>query len=160
MKYYDDITNHFPGGLYPYVRVVSLYDEYSFEHKFFIRISESFPFMEKLILINRHAQNHEQSYKSMNDNQNFSIVKYCYLTELDILEVHDDYIEEFLFHTKTYLRNNILLRIDYKSLERVTHHFTRDDTRINCAKINEIYLFGDKKYSKSLHNYFPFAKIH
>ncbi|CAF3037323.1 unnamed protein product, partial [Rotaria sp. Silwood2] len=28
------ITNHFPGGLYPYVRVVSLYDEYPFEHEF------------------------------------------------------------------------------------------------------------------------------
>jgi hypothetical protein len=121
MKYYDDITNHFPGEFYPYVRVVSLYDEYPFEHQFFIRIKQSFPFMKKLTLINRHVQNHKQSYKSMNDN---------------------------------------LLGVDFKSLEKVTHHFTKDDTRINCAKINEIYLFGNVKHSKSLHNYFPFAKIH
>ncbi|CAF2789704.1 unnamed protein product [Rotaria sp. Silwood2] len=160
MKYYEDITNNFPGGLYPYVRVVSLYDEYPFEHEFFIRISQSFPFMEKLTLINRHAQNYKQSYKTINDNQNLSIAKYFYLTELDIEQVHDDYIEEFLFNTKTYLQNNILLSIDCKSLERVTHSFTRDDTRINCTKINEIYLFSDVKYSKFLHNYFPFAKIH
>ncbi|CAF4027620.1 unnamed protein product [Rotaria sp. Silwood2] len=74
------ITNHFPGGLYPYVRVVLLYDEYPFEHEFL----NHFPFMENLTLINRHAQNYKQSYKLMNDNQNLSIVKYCYLTELDI----------------------------------------------------------------------------
>ncbi|CAF4656351.1 unnamed protein product [Rotaria sp. Silwood2] len=95
----------------------------------------------------------------MNDNHNLSIVKFFYLTELNISRVHDDYIEEFLLNTKTYLQNNILLHINYKSLEKMTHNFTRDDTRINCAKINEIYFFGEVKYSKSLQNYFPFAKI-
>ncbi len=60
----------------------------------------------------------------MNDNHNLSIVKYCYLTELDIRQVHDDCIEEFLFNMKTYLQNNILLDIDYQSLQRVTHNFT------------------------------------
>ncbi|CAF4965587.1 unnamed protein product [Rotaria sp. Silwood1] len=47
MKHYEDVTNNFPDGLYPYVRQVSLYDEYAFEHEFFIRIAQSFPFMEK-----------------------------------------------------------------------------------------------------------------
>ncbi|CAF2867656.1 unnamed protein product [Rotaria sp. Silwood2] len=160
MKYFDNITNNFPGGLYPYVRVVSLYDEYPFEHEFFIQIAQSFPRMEQLTLINHHAQKYKQSYKSMNDNQNSSIVKYWRLIRLNMLEVHDDYIEEFLFHTKTYLYNNILLDIKYKSLERVTHNFTRNDTQHNCTKINEIYLFGATQYSISLKNYFPFAKIH
>ncbi|CAF3682100.1 unnamed protein product [Rotaria socialis] len=48
MKYYEDTTNNFPSGLCPYVRVVSLYDEYPFEHAFFIRIAQSFPLMEKI----------------------------------------------------------------------------------------------------------------
>ncbi|CAF3867535.1 unnamed protein product [Rotaria sordida] len=140
MKYYQDITNNFPGGL--------------------IHI-QSFPFMEKLTVINRHAKNHKQSYKSMNDNQNLSIAKYYHLTDLAIRQVHDDYVEEFLSDTKTFLCNNILLFIDYKSLQRVTHDYTRDDTRINCTKINEIFLLGPKNYSiKSLQDYFPFAKIH
>ncbi|CAF4320104.1 unnamed protein product, partial [Rotaria sordida] len=111
-------TNNFPGGLYPYVRVVTLYDEQPFEHEFFIRISQSFPFMEKLTVVNRHARNHKQSYKSMNDNQNLSIAKYYHLTDLAIRQVHDDYVEEFLCDTKTFLCNNILLFIDYKSLQR------------------------------------------
>ncbi|CAF1589247.1 unnamed protein product [Rotaria magnacalcarata] len=160
MKYYEGITNNFPGGLYPYVSVVSLHDENPFEHEFFIRITQSFPFMEKLTLINRHAQNQKQPYKSVNDIQNLSIAKYSYLTELDIRQVHDNYIEEFLCNTKTYLQNDILLEVNFNSLERVTNNFTRDDTRINCGKINEIYLFSDVKYSKTLQNYFPFAKIH
>ncbi|CAF3480689.1 unnamed protein product [Rotaria sp. Silwood2] len=159
MVYYHDITNNFPGGLFKCVRQVSLYDEHPFEHDFFLRISQSFPFLDQLSLINHHAQNSKQFSKSMNNNQNLSIVKYSYLKILRIRQVHDDYIEEFLFHTKTYFEN-ILLDVNYKALERVTENFTRDDTRINSAKINEIYLFGDVKYPRFLHDYFHFSKIH
>ncbi|CAF4066803.1 unnamed protein product, partial [Rotaria sordida] len=45
---YERITNNFPGGLFPYVRKVSLFDEQSFQHEFFIRIQKSFPFIKKL----------------------------------------------------------------------------------------------------------------
>ncbi|CAF4605006.1 unnamed protein product, partial [Rotaria sp. Silwood2] len=84
MRRYEDVTNNFPGGLYRYVRVVSLYDEYPFEHEFFIRIAQSFPFMEKLTINNRYAQNQKESYKLMNDKSNLSIAKYNYLIELQI----------------------------------------------------------------------------
>ncbi|CAM4804891.1 unnamed protein product [Rotaria magnacalcarata] len=143
-----------------YVRFISLYDEYPFEHEFFIKISQSFPFMERLSLINHQSQIHKQSYKLTNHNFNSTIVKYNYLITLDIEEVHDDYIEEFLFNTKTYFHNNIVMSINYKSLERVTRNFTRDVTRINSAKINEIFLSGEKHYSNSLRDYFPCAIIH
>ncbi|CAF1082880.1 unnamed protein product [Rotaria sordida] len=160
MQYYQNITNHFPGGLYQYVRLISLYDEHPFEHEFFIQISQSFPFLESLTLINNQSQKYKQSYKSINYDYNSSIVKYNHLITLDISKAHEDYIEEFLFNTKTYFHNNIFLDINYKSLERVTHNFTRDDTRINCAKINEIILVGEKTYSRSLQDYFPTAIIH
>ncbi|CAF1477318.1 unnamed protein product [Rotaria sordida] len=159
MKHYEYITNNFPGGLYPYVRVVSLYDEYPFEHDFFIRIVQSFPFMEKLSINNRYAQNQKESYKVMNDKSNLSIAKYYYLIELNIDRAHDDYIEEFLCNTKTYFQNNILLFIHYEALQRVTHNFTRDDTRINCTKVNELSLYGKVGNSKSCKDYFPFATI-
>ncbi|CAF3869534.1 unnamed protein product [Rotaria sp. Silwood1] len=159
MRRFEDITNKLPGGLYPYVRLVSLYDDHPFEHEFFIRISQSFPFMEKLFINNRYAQNQKEFYKLMNDNSNLSIAKYYNLIKLDIDRAHDDYIEEFLCNTKTYLQNNILLYICYEALQRVTHNFTRDDTRINCAKINELCLLGKVKDSKSLQDYFPFAII-
>ncbi|CAF3401033.1 unnamed protein product, partial [Rotaria sp. Silwood2] len=159
MRRYEYVTNNFPGGLYRYVRVVSLYDEYPFEHEFFIRIAQSFPFMEKLTINNRYAQNQKESYKLMNDKSNLSIAKYNYLIELQIDRAHDDYIEEFLCSTKTYFQNNILLDVHYEPLLRATNCFTRDDTRINCTKVNELSLFGQVEYSKCCKDYFPFATI-
>ncbi|CAF4358988.1 unnamed protein product, partial [Rotaria sordida] len=75
-------------------------------------------------------------------------------------DVHDDYIEQFLFHTKTYLQKNIIVYVDYESLQRVTHNFTRDSTRINCAKISKLHLWSQEKRSNSLEEYFPYAKIY
>jgi hypothetical protein len=160
MPCYGSITNNFPGGLYKYVRVVSLFDEYPFEHEFFLRIQKSFPFMENLSVFNHKSQNRKQSYESNNDNQNLSHIQYSLLHELSIIKVHDDYIEQFLFHTKTYLQNNILLHINYESLQRVTNNFTKEDTRINCTKINKLKLYGGQTYpNSSLQEYFPYAKI-
>ncbi|CAF1534673.1 unnamed protein product, partial [Rotaria sordida] len=48
LKYYHDITNHFSGGVFKYVRKVSLFDERPFQHEFFLRIEKSFPLMEEL----------------------------------------------------------------------------------------------------------------
>ncbi len=56
MTTYENIANNFPGGLFPCVSFVSLYDEHPFEHDFSIRIAQSFPFMTSLTIINRYAQ--------------------------------------------------------------------------------------------------------
>ncbi|CAF4289146.1 unnamed protein product, partial [Rotaria sordida] len=133
MEYYGDITNDFPGGLFEYVRVVSLNDEHPFEHEFFLRIQKSFPFMEQLTVINHKPQKRKQPYESNIDNENLSVIEYFFLNTLDIINTHDDYIEEFLFDTKTYFQNNVYLQIHYESLKRVTHSFTRDATRVNSA---------------------------
>ncbi|CAF1147038.1 unnamed protein product [Rotaria sordida] len=116
--------------------------------------------MERLSVINRKSQNRKQAYESNNDNQNLSLIEYLFLCELKLVHVHDDYIEQLLFDTKTYLPNNVRLCIDYKSLQRVTHNFTRDATRINCTKINDLRLRAESKCSNlSLQEYFPYAKI-
>ncbi|CAF0866886.1 unnamed protein product [Rotaria sordida] len=158
MIYYGDITNQFPGGLYEYVRQVSLFDEKPFEHEFLLRIQKSFPLLEILYVKNKKPQNRKQS----NDNQQYlSLIQFSSLSELRLNDVHDDYIEEFLFHTKTYLTKNVNLFIEYESLERITHNFTRECTRINCAKVDKLYLCGNDelKCENSLGKYFPIAKI-
>ncbi len=63
MKFYYYITNNFPGGLFKYVQKVSLFDEYPFEHEFFIRISESFPIVKNLSLTNPAPQNKNQLHQ-------------------------------------------------------------------------------------------------
>ncbi|CAF1367885.1 unnamed protein product [Rotaria sp. Silwood1] len=157
MEFYEQITNNFPGGFYPYVRIVSLYDEHPFEHEFFLQISLAFPLMGRLTLFNYCSQNVKQS---IDINQNFEIIRYYHLIELDIRQCHDDYTEEFLLHTKTYLHNSISLDIDLESLARITQNFTRNETRINCSKVNELFLYGESEnLIQSLQNYFPFAEI-
>ena len=41
LTHYNEITNNFPGGLFNSVRIVTLFDERPFEHKFFMRIAKS-----------------------------------------------------------------------------------------------------------------------
>ena len=153
MKSYEYITNHFPGGFYPYVHIVLLYDEHPFEHQFFRQISLAFPLMSRLTVINYCSQ-------SIDINQNFEMIQYNHLVELDIGRCHDDYTEQFLLHTKTYLHNSISLYVNVESLGRITQDFTRNEIRINSSKVNEIFFFGESKCSiQSLQDYFPFAQI-
>ncbi|CAF2096269.1 unnamed protein product [Rotaria magnacalcarata] len=81
MHYYFNITNNFPGGLFQYVRKVSLYDEQPFEYEFFLQIAQSFPFMKDLSIINDKPQRNKLSRKSKKiNNQDLSIIiKYPYL---------------------------------------------------------------------------------
>ena len=146
LKYYDNITNNFPGGLFKCVREVSLFDEHPFEHEFFLRIAQSFPFVKKLTVINQKPQNNKQFRKSKNENQNLSIIKYPHLTELDLIEAYIDYYEQFLFDTKTCLPIDVHVYMNYELVKKVTHNFTRNTTRINCAKINYVYLCIEIKY--------------
>ncbi|CAF4468811.1 unnamed protein product [Rotaria sp. Silwood2] len=105
--YYNKTTNNFSGGLLKYVFYISLFDEHPFEHEFFLQISQSFPFLKRLCLVNDKGQNNKQCIKSNNHHQNLSIIKYPYLTELNFLQAHKDYIEQFLLDTKTYLPFNV-----------------------------------------------------
>ncbi|CAF3075246.1 unnamed protein product, partial [Rotaria sp. Silwood2] len=73
------------------------------------------------------------------ENENFSIVEYHHLTELGLIQTHEDYVEEFLLDIKTRLPNGVHLRIDYQLLKKVTDNFQRDAIRINCSKINYFY---------------------
>ncbi|CAF4173351.1 unnamed protein product [Rotaria socialis] len=139
LKYYHTITNNFPGGLFKYVHELLLYDERPFEREFFLRIAQSFPFINILTIKNSKAQNNKLCRESKNGNQDLSIIKYPHLTSLSLNEAHDDYIEEFLVDTRTCLPNNsVHLNIFFRQLKRMTHNFTRDVTRINCAKLVSI----------------------
>ena len=154
LKYYHTITNNFPGGLFKYVREISLYDERPFEHEFFHRIAQSFPFMKKLTISNREAQMNKRREKSKNDDDSLSIINYCRLTELRFCRPHEDYLEEFLLDTKTYLLNNVYLYAGRELLEKVTDNFTRDATRLNCSKIIFCYSDYGTQLEKHVKDYF------
>jgi len=151
LTYYDNITNNFPGGLFKCVRKISLFDERPFEHEFFIQMAQSFPFLEKLILHNRELQK--------NENHQWPIIEYPHLIELDLVRVHENYVEQFLDNRKMSLPNHVNLYVAYDLLEKVTHNFTRDATRMNSSKINHLLLFNKPAFAFDLKDYFPHAEI-
>ena len=156
MKYCDNISNNFPGGLFKYVHRVSLYDEYPFEREFFLRIAQSFPLMKELTVINAKRRKNKLYRKSNNDNQDLSIIKYPHLTILDLLRAHDDYVEQFLADTEMSLSH---LFVHYEAMKWVTENFTRNTTRINCAKLHYLILRQADKITKQIKDYFPQTKI-
>ena len=159
LKYHHSITNRFSGGLFECVREVRLYDEHPFEQEFFLRLQKSFPFLTRLYIHNFKAQQHKHfSNESKNDDQEFPIIEYPYLTWLSLNVAHDDYRELFLDERKVWLSNNVHLNLDYKAMKRITHSFTRDTTRTNCAKLKSVCL-GITWVSKYVRNYFPHAEI-
>jgi hypothetical protein len=153
LGYYHNITNNFPGGLFRCVREISLYDERPFEYDFFIKIAQAFPFIQNLSLSNRKGQ------KLKNDNMDYSLIKYPYLNNLELVNIHKDYVELFLDHTKTLLSDNISLTVEYHPLRRVTNNFKKDAMRFNCAKVIQLMIPAKFKISQHFKAYFPHVKI-
>ena len=149
MKYYDNITNQFPGGLFRYVTEVSLYDQRPFEREFFVRIQKSFPVMQRLTIENKQPP----TQKTNRNDEHPSIIEYSRLKQLCFVDTHDDYLKQFLFHTEISFPNNVGLTVGYESLKNVTNNFQQDETRINCAKMN-YYHHRDSEPSEDLKNYF------
>ncbi|CAF0897635.1 unnamed protein product [Rotaria sordida] len=114
LKYYHKITNNFRGGLFKCVRKVELFDEHPFEHEFFLLIQKSFPLMENLTVINHKRQKNKQFRKLINENQEFSIIKYPHLIHLDFAQTSKDYHKQFLFDNKICLPNGVTVRMDYQ----------------------------------------------
>ncbi|CAF4935521.1 unnamed protein product [Rotaria sp. Silwood1] len=156
---YYKITNNFPGGLFKCVSKISLYDERPFQHEFFLRIAQSFPFVKKISLENIKPQNNKKSKNSEDDNQILPIIEYPHLTTLDLTEAHLDYIELFLLDTTTRLSNNVYLVVVYQALRRVTEKFTRNATRINGEKLRRLSLLGKYRIPKYVKEYFPHTEI-
>jgi hypothetical protein len=146
------ISYNFPGGLFVSVRFLMVYDAtHSFEHDFFMRISQSFPLLKILSLVNTIKQEKKRSYE-----QTSSIIKYDHLTDLYFGCIHIDYIEQFLNFSYASLPCLRKLYIEYENLVTVTENFTRNETRATCSKLKQItFDEGPIVHSKEFYLYFP-----
>ncbi|CAM2725413.1 unnamed protein product [Rotaria socialis] len=153
LNYYHNITNNFPGGLFKRVGEISLYDEHPFEYEFFIEIAQAFPCLRKLSLSNRKGQ------KLKNNNMNYPLIKYPHLNDLELIDIHKDYVELFLDNTKTLLSDNLCLSVEYRPLRKVTNNFKKDTMRFNCAKVIQLMIPAKFKISQRFKAYFPHVKI-
>jgi len=141
------MSNSFQGGVFDKVQSMIMIDSYSFEHDLFKKISQHFPFLRHLTLIN--------SIEQKNKQHSSTFITFPHLEQLDIMFACIDYAEEFLFQKNTRLPRLLELHIGYETLVMVTNNFTNDLARLNCSQIrhlvtNELYV-----RSKDFHLYFP-----
>ncbi len=146
-KHFDYLNNSFKGGLFDKVRSLLMLDSRPFEHNFFKVISQSFPFLQTLRILNSKPQQNKQQS---------STILFPHLILLDLATAHVDYAEQFLFNKNTHLPRLLNLSIGYESLAMVTNNFTNDAARLNCAKLTNLDIEKPFVRSKNFHQYFPF----
>ncbi|CAF4193149.1 unnamed protein product [Adineta steineri] len=155
------ISSRFPGGVFRNVRVLRVVDtKRSFGKTFFAKISRSFPLLTRLTVSNAIEQVEKPSWRLKKFNETSSIITYPHLAELVLSDVHIDYVEQFLFSFNTCLPCLNSLHVQYEHLTTITENFTRDATRMNCAKVkrivfNRVIHLGQ---SRNFYRYFPSLK--
>ena len=140
---YEYVSNNLPNRLFANVRRLSLFDERPFEHSFFLRLAQSFPSMTILTVKNEAAQLEKQDQQSCNDNERVPMIRYPSLRNLNLPCVHDDYVEQFFFSTRTCFSNGMHVGVHPSQLKRVTHVLMRDETRINYSKVKSFYFYSE-----------------
>ena len=162
MEQMRPITHSFPGGIFRNVCILIMVDNFHpFEHNFFARISCSFPLLSRLTIRNTIPQKEKSTHQLVKIEATSSTIEYCHLIELDCGDAHIDYVEQFLSNDNTYSPRLCKLHVQYEHLITVTENFTRNTTRINCAKIEDI-TFAEKivmAYPSDIYLYFPSLQI-
>ncbi|CAF1424026.1 unnamed protein product [Rotaria sordida] len=138
----------FQGGRFDKVRLLSMDDIRPFEHELFQIISQDFPFLRTLIILNNIPQKNKQHHSS-------TLITFNHLFELDLFCVHNDYVIQFLSDKNTRLPCLTNLIIRYETLLIVTNNFTNNATRLNCSKIKSLVTHKLFVGSQDYHSYFP-----
>jgi hypothetical protein len=152
------ITHNFPGGMFFNIRALRMSDDAgSFEHSFFALISRSFPLLSSLTINQGRRQKDKPLHQLVKSKEASWLIEYPHLTELCYSGADVDYVEQFLCSLNTRLPCLSKLHVKYDHLKTVTENFTRNTTRINCAKLK--YLTIDRQVakvrSKEFNLYFP-----
>ncbi len=112
----------------------------AFEHEFFIRVSRSFPCLERLYIIASEPQ--------LCKNEIFPLLEFPRLMMLIFYDnIHLDYVEQFLIDTKARLPSLTELQINYQALLTVTNAFTDTGALVNCARVTHLYV--DKQFGRT-----------
>ncbi|CAF3025040.1 unnamed protein product [Rotaria sp. Silwood2] len=154
--YLVDLGNIFSNIVFSYVTYLVVQDNDAFRYEFFVRIARSFPLLKYLRIFNIESQLLADLLTLSTDHsQSYSMVEYSYLTSLDVAYSHKDYLEQFLNETKAYVPCLTELRVCHRYLKIVTENFTREATRCNCAKVNQLIIIQLLDNSEDHSHYFP-----
>ncbi|CAF1040738.1 unnamed protein product [Rotaria magnacalcarata] len=144
---YHFLNNSFQGGIFVNVQSLVMTDFCPFEHNFFKIISQSFPLLKKMDIMNKEPQKDKQ--------KSLSLIKFSYLIYLDLQSAHADYAEQFLIDKYCHLPCLLNLNIHYESLVLVTNNFTNDATRLTCSELTSLRINEPFVPPKNFYQYFP-----
>ena len=142
------LNNSFQGGKFDKVRFLSMFDQRPFEHQLFEIISKDFPCLQTLTIYNYKQPENEQHSLS-------TLITFNHLFELNISEVHSDYVIQFLSDKKTCVPRLTNLIVPYKRLVAATNDFTNEATRLNCASIKFLNTYEQFVGTEHFYSYFP-----
>jgi hypothetical protein len=143
------MMNSFQDGVFNKVRsmIMIMVHSYSCEHDLFKQVSQHFPFLRSLTLINSIAQKNKQ--------HSSTLITFPHLEHLDISLAYVDYAEQFLFEKNTRLPRLLELHIGYETLTMITNNFTNNLARLNCSQIRRLVINELYVRPKDFHLYFP-----
>ena len=105
MEYLQPISHSFSGDIFMNVRDLWIREESNpFEPSFFVKISQSFPFLHRLTITNEIEQNEKSKDVS-------PAIQFPHLIEVCYGYNHINYVEQFLSNVNTYIPSLIKLRI-------------------------------------------------
>lgn len=151
-EYFINVDNSFQGGTFEKVRQLKMEDEIPFEHQLFQRISQDFPFLKYLYIIN---------IRTMKNNPYlFTLITFPYLTFLDLAAAHEIYAVLFLLKKHAHLPRLSHLCIEQKSLKKITSNFTIDSMQFNFSKLKTLDVGKRFVRPKNFHVYFPILSMY
>jgi hypothetical protein len=145
-EYFLHLSNSFQGNMFDRVQYLKMTDGRPFEHDLFKLISQCFPLLKELHVVNFKPQEKKQ-YSSR-------WIIFPHLILINLIKANVDYAEQLLYDKNTHLPALLDLCIEYKSLKSITNNFTNDAICYNCAKLKR--LSGDSRLlTKECCLYFP-----
>ena len=147
------IGRQFPENRFQHV--VDLWiDDVEFDHELLLRVARCFPALQGL-LVREHLSVVRCTLADPQTIRHQQIAQFPHLKTLHVLMAGVQCIEQFLNENITHLPQLAKLTVMDHHLRIVTHDFTRQDTRRNCARVTELESCGSTAASKDYHDYFP-----
>ena len=83
----------------------------------------------------------QENKSQLNNNfEQFPIVTFSRLLDLQINLSHVDYIQQLLFNRYTHLPRLCQLEIEYEQLVTLTNNFTNNPTQLNCLQVQSLII--------------------
>ena len=122
-EYFFSVNNSFQGGRFEKVRQLQMKDIVPFKYELFQRISQSFPFLKNLYIINDQAMKKKLYVPTL--------ITFHFLTFLRLDRADYDYGVLFLLRKYAHLPRLSHLHIEEQSLKKITKNFTIDSMDFN-----------------------------